>query len=80
MMPESTTRLLQILRTSLALVKYYEGHPASALIMRELKENMQRAIDDLAEIESREKAGALGDTDFLSEMGISDLESQKKFR
>jgi hypothetical protein len=54
MMPDSTTRLLQILRTTLALVKYYEGHPASAATLQELKESMQRAIDDLAAIEAAE--------------------------
>jgi hypothetical protein len=78
MMPDSTTRLLQILRTSLALIKYYEGHPASALIMRELKENMQHAIDALGAVEAEEKASLVGDVDFLSEMGIRDLSPEKK--
>ncbi len=78
MMPDSTTRLLQILRTSLALIKYYEGHPASVLIMRELKENMQHAIDDLVAVEAEEKASLLGDANFLSKMGIRDLNPEKK--
>jgi hypothetical protein len=78
MMPDSTTRLLQILRTSLALIKYYEGHPSSVLIMRELKENMQHAIDDLVAVQTEEKASLVGDVDFLSEMGIRDLDSEKK--
>lgn len=80
MMPDSTTRLLQILRTTLALIKYYEGHPASAAIMSELKLNMQHAIDDLVAIEYAEKA-----TDFsrspnflsLSDMDIRELDPER---
>lgn len=53
-MPDSTKRLLQILRTSLALIKYYEGHPDSAASMMELKKSMQCAIDDLTAIEAGE--------------------------
>lgn len=54
-MPDSTKRLLQILRTSLALIKYYEGHPDSAASIMELKKSMQFAIDDLTAIEAGEE-------------------------
>jgi len=80
MMPDSTTRLLQILRTTLALIKYYEGHPASAATMGELKRNMQRAIDDLIAIDSAEKEPKLRDIpDFLSlsEIDIRELDPER---
>lgn len=78
MMSDSTTRLLQILRTTLALVKYYEGHPSSAATMAELKRSIQRAIDDLAEIEAAEKAPSFDEiADFLSDIDISELDPDR---
>ena len=80
MMPDSTTRLLQILRTTLALIKYYEGHPASAAVLRDLKWNMQHAIDDLATIESVERAPDLrGTPDYLSltEKDLRELDPER---
>lgn len=78
MMPDSTTRLLQILRTTLALVKYYEGHPASVATIGELKRSIQRAINDLAAIEAAEKTPDLSDIpDFLSEIDISELDPDR---
>lgn len=78
-MPDSTTRLLQILRTSLALVKYYEGHPDSAASMIDLKKSMQRAIDALAAIEAAESAPVPdAATDFLSEMDTSEFDPERQ--
>lgn len=78
MMPDSTTRLLQILRTTLALIKYYEGHPASAAVMSDLKLNMQHAIDELAAIEASEKAHYLGEMpEYVSEMDIDALDPER---
>jgi len=74
---DSTTRLLQILRTTLALVKYYEGHPATAATMSELKRSMLRAIDDLAAIEAAEKKSGPDETPgFLSEMDFNELDPE----
>jgi predicted nuclease with RNAse H fold len=77
MLTDSTTRLLQILRTSLALIKCYEGHPAAAATMIELKRNLQRAIEELAAIEAAEKDAA-GTADFAPEMDISELDPERK--
>lgn len=55
---DSTTRLLQILRTTEALIKYYEGHPDSAAVIGELKKHLRRTIEELAMIEAAERGDA----------------------
>jgi hypothetical protein len=80
MMPDSTARLMQILRTTLALIKYYEGHPASSAITSELKLNLQHAIDDLVAVESAERTPEVdGAPEFLSlsDMDIRELDPER---
>lgn len=58
----------------MALVKYYEGHPASAETMAALKRSMQRAIDDLGAIQASERADFHEIRDPLSEMDAGELD------
>jgi hypothetical protein len=77
MVPDPTGRLLQILRTTLALIKYYEGHPATAGSMMELKRGMQRAIDDLARLEAAEKSRERDDAgNSMPDMDLSRLDRE----
>ena len=71
MASDSTTRLLQILRTTEALIKYYEGHPDSAEVLAELKKHLRRTIEELAMIDSAEKAAESQEEDFPEMFDIS---------
>jgi hypothetical protein len=74
-MNDSTTRLLQILRTTLALVKYYEGHPDTAESMNDVKKAMQRAIDELALLEAAERISETDEGhDALDGIEVSELD------
>lgn len=72
MASDSTTRLLQILRTTEALIKYYEGHPDSAAVIAELKRHLRRTIEELAMIEAAEKAAERQEADFPEILDISE--------
>jgi hypothetical protein len=73
MASDSTTRLLQILRTTEALIKYYEGHPDSAAVLVDLKKHLRRTIEELAMIDAAERAGERQETDFPETLDSEDI-------
>lgn len=70
---DSTTRLLQILRTTEVLIKYYEGHPDSAAVLGELKKHLRRTIEELALIEAAEKAAEPESIDFVETLDSNEI-------
>ena len=73
MASDSTTRLLQILRTTEALIKYYEGHPDSAAVLADLKKHLRRTIEELAMIDAAENAADRQQADFLETLDSKDI-------
>ena len=73
MASDSTTRLLQILRTTEALIKYYEGHPDSLAVLAELKKHLRRTIEQLAMIDAAEQASERQQSDFPETLDSEDI-------